>query len=93
MYDTRQGRRQSRCRSFCLVLLPLDTTANDLCLQADGGAFIGKDKQLLEALERQLFRLDGMRAAGGQKLSAQVGLQQRHFACRSTSRYMPAAEL
>jgi hypothetical protein len=36
------------------------------------GGFIGKDMQLLEALERQLYRLDGIRAASGYKLSPQA---------------------
>jgi hypothetical protein len=43
-------------------------------LQVKEGGFIGKDMQLLEALERQLYRLDGIRAASGYKLSPQARL-------------------
>lgn len=41
-------------------------------LQARSGAYDANPKQLLEALERQLFCLDQIRAVAGQKLPTKV---------------------
>ena len=42
------------------------------CMQARNGSFKGRPKALLESLERELYSLDKIRAAAGEKLSPKV---------------------
>jgi hypothetical protein len=70
-------RREQGCQEECTVVSTPAAFSADVmqrCLPTAGadGAFDGRRKALLEALERQLYDLDKIRAAAGEKLSPKV---------------------